>query len=343
VAPFEAALAARRDETLAAMLEAVGTAAEDGETTWAAPLLDAFAADVVAATELFLPQLSIVVEEQDIAATEGQAMLSVLRRYVLPCVAVGTSVAARQARAEGLLGQGRVLVQAIALLRRERRLQRFQASLTSTREVGEALITSFDVADLLDVLIKALSRWGIASCYLALYEDPERPAGQARLLLAYTQAEGRIDLGPEGRLFPARELVPPDLMPQHRGYALLVEPLYFQMENLGFLVFECGPEQGESYASLSRQVSSALMGSLLVRQQEQAQREAQAAQRQAQAALEELTTTRQITDRVRRAPDTEAILRVTLAELGRVLGASVGVARLGTQDELLDISEAEDG
>jgi uncharacterized membrane protein len=79
------------------------------------------------------------------------------------------------------------------------------------------------------------------------------------------------------------------------------------------------------------------MGSLLVRQQDEAQRDAESARQRAQAALSDLLTTRSISDRVRQAADTEAILRVTLEALSQALGASTAVARLGTREQLLDI------
>ncbi len=59
-------------------------------------------------------------------------------------------------------------------------------------------------------------------------------------MLAYTDNE-RAALEPGGRLFSTRQLVPPDLLPQHRRYSLVAEPLYFQEKSLGYVVFEIGP------------------------------------------------------------------------------------------------------
>jgi GAF domain-containing protein len=55
-------------------------------------------------------------------------------------------------------------------------------------------------------------------------------------------------------------------------------------------------------------------------------------QEQARAERERLVRT--ITDKVRRSPDTEAIMRTTLQELGQMLGASRAIMRLGTQAQL---------
>ncbi len=48
---------------------------------------------------------------------------------------------------------------------------------------------------------------------------------------------------------------------------------------------------------------------------------------------------RTIADRVRRGVDREAIMRIAVQELGRTLGASEAVIRLGTQEQLLSVQE----
>ena len=61
---------------------------------------------------------------------------------------------------------------------------------------------------------------------------------------------------------------------------------------------------------------------------------------QTRAARERLTRT--ITDQIRRAVDSEAILRVAVREMGQMLGASEAVVRLGTQEQLLTTSTERD-
>jgi PAS domain S-box-containing protein len=56
---------------------------------------------------------------------------------------------------------------------------------------------------------------------------------------------------------------------------------------------------------------------------------------QARARAERERLVRTITDRVRRGMDRDAILRITLQEVGQMLGASKAVVRLGTQKDLL--------
>jgi len=62
-------------------------------------------------------------------------------------------------------------------------------------------------------------------------------------------------------------------------------------------------------------------------------------QTQSRAARERLI--RGITDRIRGAVDVESILQTTVQEIGKALGASHGLVRLGTEVELGDISNED--
>ncbi|MBN1889036.1 MAG: substrate-binding domain-containing protein [Thermoflexales bacterium] len=59
---------------------------------------------------------------------------------------------------------------------------------------------------------------------------------------------------------------------------------------------------------------------------------------QAQARAEQERLVRTITDKIRRSPNTETIMRTTLHELGAMLGASRSVIRLGSKTQLLQDS-----
>jgi signal transduction histidine kinase/AraC-like DNA-binding protein/CheY-like chemotaxis protein len=146
------------------------------------------------------------------------------------------------------------------------------------RDIGQALITTFDIDKLTDVLAQRLPQIGISSCYLALYEHPSESLEQARLVLSYTE-QGRVDLGPHGRRFPSRQLVPADLLPQRRRYSLVIEPISFRAEQIGFVLFEIGPRDGTIYEVLRGQISSALKGALLIREAQQARLAAEKADR----------------------------------------------------------------
>jgi len=227
-------------------------------------IFDAFADDLAGEAEgRFLAAL------EQAAAGDGEAgawqsVLSALRGGVLPHLGRAASY-----RAEDLIGQGRVLIGEVA--QRAQAYQQLQADRHAAilREIGQELITAFDIASLADVLAERLPELGIASCYLSLYERPATPLDRSRLVLAYTE-HGRVPLAPEGQSFPSRQLVPDDQWPRQRRYSMVVEPLFFRQDQLGFVLFEIGPRDPSVYEVLRGYISSAVKGALLAQELNQA-------------------------------------------------------------------------
>lgn len=242
-------------------------------STWAKQLLDSFIAEIRGRGQetglsknvgQFQTTLNGMLQHGVLDGDETaawQTAISVLRRELLPAL-----TPAMQHQAEDLFGQARVVIgEAVQRAQIARQLQAEQQNRV-LRDIGEALITAFDVAKLADVLTERLPDLGIASCYLALYDDPELM--WSRLVLAYDE-RGRAELPPQGLRYPSRQVVPPDLLPPRR-FSLLVEPLHFQTEPLGFVVFEVGPHDGDIYEVLRGHISSALKGTLLFQQAHEA-------------------------------------------------------------------------
>ncbi len=266
---FEAAFAAPRDALITDLSRA-------GFGEWTAQLLDAFSAELRGESSgVFLIALGNILRqvsaaEGDVAAWQGA--ISALRRHALPYLD-----RLARSRAEDLFGQARVVIGETA--QRAQAYQQLQAERQSEmlREIGQALITTFDVDKLTDVLAERLPRLGITSCYLALYEQPPSSLEQSRLVLAYTE-QGRVKLEPGGRRFSSRQLAPEGLWPQRR-YSFVVEPLYFRDEQIGFVLFEIGPRDGAVYQVLRGHISSALKGALLFHEAQAARLAAEKADR----------------------------------------------------------------
>jgi signal transduction histidine kinase len=138
------------------------------------------------------------------------------------------------------------------------------------RRIAQALIATFDLVKLRDILIQEFPALNIPSCYLCLYENPQAPTEMARLILAYDHT-GQIELEPEDGCFPASLLVPNRLLAREKRYSMIVESLYFEETQLGFALFEIGPTDGATYGTLRGQISSALQGALLLRERQQAE------------------------------------------------------------------------
>ncbi|CAG0929723.1 hypothetical protein PLCT1_01116, partial [Planctomycetaceae bacterium] len=239
-------------------------------------LFDAFQADRVGGEprSRFLSELDQVLETaaqtgDDIAA--WQDILSTLRRRLLPHLPEP-----ERHHAEDLFGQARVVISEAAQRAQAYRQLSADRQAEMLRDIGQALITAFNVSKLTDVLAERLPDIGLRSGYLALYENPALSLESARLMLAYTE-RGRVTLEPDGRPFSSRQLVPPDLLPQGRQYSLLVEPLFFREEQIGFAVFEIGPRDSALYEALRGHISSALKGALLFAEAQQARAAAEKA------------------------------------------------------------------
>jgi signal transduction histidine kinase/DNA-binding LacI/PurR family transcriptional regulator len=278
---FKAALAAEREKILVEMSRAVEDRSGHLPTGWAAHLLDALVAELDSKSAGgFLLALDkvlrhVIAAESNVADWHG--VLSVLRRHALPYLGNHEVF-----QAEDLWQQARVMIGET-----EKRVEMYQAWQKTRQarllgEIEEDLITTFDVARLADLLVEKLPHLGIPSCYLSLYENAAAPAEWAWLILAYNE-QGRVALEAKGQHFPSQHLVPEGLLPPERRYNLVVEPLYFQEYQLGFVVFEVGPRDGDIYEVLRRELCSALQGALLVQRVRERSAELEAANKELEA------------------------------------------------------------
>src|SRR3990172_3842722 len=137
---------------------------------WLESVFDAFINDLEKSTNGFLSALSGVLDEvmrsdQDIE--HWQDVISTLRRWILPAVPLSERVAV-----EALISQARVVVE--EGVQRSRAYEQWQAEreAENLRETNRALLTAFDIQQLVDVLVERLPALGIPSVYLVTYERP---------------------------------------------------------------------------------------------------------------------------------------------------------------------------
>ncbi|MEU7481642.1 substrate-binding domain-containing protein [Lentzea sp. NPDC042327] len=128
----------------------------------------------------------------------------------------------------------------------------------TVREAGQRLIASRTVSELTDALVEELPRLGIPGCHVMAYEAP----GIARVLVRYER--GAVRTAP-ARPFPAIALTPYPFR-RDEPFSALVAPLHADDEQLGYVIFEEGPEQGWIYEAVQQQLSSALRGIRLMQE-----------------------------------------------------------------------------
>jgi PAS domain S-box-containing protein len=278
---YEAALAMQREDILGEMMQAVGEI--DEASDWTIQVLDGFVADMkgdspgIFLRELYEVLRQVIMVEGDVAGWHGA--LSALRCRLLPALDNEALV-----RAENFWQQARLVIGEMTKRAQAYQTLRIERQTRALREIEAELITTFDVAKLMDVLAEKLPHLGIPGCYLSLYEtnpdlstssgqnsgtktsagrESEMPAEWSRLMLAYNE-EGRVELEPGGRHFPSSQLIPEGILPRNKLYSMVVEPLYFREEQIGFVLFAVGPQDGVVYESLRGQISSSLKGAILV-------------------------------------------------------------------------------
>ena len=295
--PLEVSLVGQRERIVAEMVRAAENAATGLTPGWAEQLLDGFVAELTIveagkASAHFLSTLDEILRQ--VMAVDGdigvwQQVLSTLRRQLLPYLSIDKAGTLSRDRAEDLWLQAQVMIGEVGQRAQAYRELQAERRRHILNEIGTALATNFDVNDLGDILARELPRLGISRGYLSLYENPQpyrypQPAPEwSRLVLAYDEGapagSQRVELEAGGRRFVSRQLVPPEILPQQGTYNLMVQALYFQNEQIGFAVFELGPDDGAIYELLRAQISSALKGDLLFQEVQQARLAAEKADR----------------------------------------------------------------
>ena len=301
--PSRPPFGARRDEIVAAMV-AVAPPGSSADRAWAEQLVDTLAAELDDhQTGAFLSTLEGVLSDAD-RPTGWHSVISALRRHALPGL-VGADLLIP---AENLWQQARVMIGL-----EERRHEIYQGwqrqqQAQVLRKVNQQLITTIEMDQLMEATAEQLPRLGISRCYLSLYEDPDAPTEQARLILAYDE-NGRIELGADEQRFPSRQLAPRGLLHRERRYTMMVEPLYFRQDQIGFALFEVGPRSGILYETLRGQLSSALKGALLFQERKQAEAALQKAYGEVEQQVEERTAElkREIAERQRAQAESQRL------------------------------------
>jgi signal transduction histidine kinase/DNA-binding LacI/PurR family transcriptional regulator/DNA-binding response OmpR family regulator len=185
--------------------------------------------------------------------------------------------------AEDLLDQSRLMVVEYQQRRHAYQILQSEEKIRIIGEINQRLIITTSITELTNVLIQAIRLLNIPRFYLSLYEEAQSSAGWSSLILAYDE-HGRVEMQPGECRFPSRQLIPDGFLHQDQQYSLVVEPLYFRDEQLGFILFEANPSEDEIYEILRGQVSGALKRAILTERNIRLYNEAVQARRSAEEA-----------------------------------------------------------
>jgi DNA-binding LacI/PurR family transcriptional regulator/serine phosphatase RsbU (regulator of sigma subunit) len=285
---------------LADVTQAIWTSSPDVDVSIGVELVEAFKNSLPpGSVNTFIGTLEAAVQ---VAAESGgnvdawQAVVTTLRRFTL--AATVNSPDLRQ-HAEELCHEARVLVGSAAERTQARKRLEVEHWSRLLRKAGEALYTSLDVAAVMHTVQEQIPRLGIKSAYLSMFESGQE---NSRFSLAY-DSTGRGVEKRRGEIFPSSHLVPEGVFDDNERQTFIVEPLFFEHDQLGFVLFELGPTHGVVYETLRDQISSALKGALLVQQ------------------LVEETTRRELAERDRLQKEMEIAERIQTSILPKNLQA----------------------
>jgi DNA-binding LacI/PurR family transcriptional regulator/signal transduction histidine kinase len=211
------------------------------------------------------------------------SLLTELRRALLPLVHHDP---ARFLTVENLWQQSRILIgdfaQRMAVLSGFQKLKQYEV----VQYINRILITSFAIDEIIEFLADSLVRLEVKTCFLALYEDSASLAN-ARLRLAFIDHQRR-PIDPRGILFPSLSLTPDGLRPADGLSNFIIHPLYFEKEQLGFILLEEGPQVGVVNEILRAQLSAAIQGALLFQEKNTLLADLERRARELQASSEDL-------------------------------------------------------
>lgn len=261
----------------------VVSADEKKYATWTGQLLDELSGEEIAqkTADHFLRKLNHILGEEiksDADISVWQNILTMIRGFVIAALPAGSESARL---GEELFEKARILVgekmELEQALRRVRMDRNFQYMMTG---VIQKLISTLYVEELMDTVASELPHLGIRSCYVCLYQaelqrkkdDHEWELPEwSELSMAYDET-GRLKIAADKRYFYSKNLVPDGILPVKRRYSMVVKPLFFREDQLGYILLELGAERDVSnYETLRLQISSALKGSLLFRDRKKAE------------------------------------------------------------------------
>lgn len=122
--------------------------------------------------------------------------------------------------------------------------------------INQGLLTVDNIEDLQKVLIGELPKLGIKSCFISIYDKKTNENDLAEIIFAYKNYR-KIIIDKNDNLFSVKYLVP-DILIDIEDYNYVIMSLYFNDEQLGFIIFESDTEITTIYELLVTALSSAI-------------------------------------------------------------------------------------
>lgn len=196
-------------------------------------------------------------------------VLAVMRRFVSAVCSTGVSEYVDQLFQNGYS----VILETVTMVQANRRLWSENKEAT-LRNAGQAIASAFDLDDLEHVITEQLTTLEIDECYIALYNQDNVNESKLSLQLILSIQNGVQDDIWKEIIFDAPQFLPDTIALNTMRHSLLIEPLHFNEEQIGIIIFSVKKcRDGVTYEILQQHISSALKGAILmkkVREQKEA-------------------------------------------------------------------------
>lgn len=195
-----------------------------------------------------------------------QNIISVIHRHSLSYLSSRADII----RAESMLHQVRIITDELVGNTLVMRRLAVEKTITDLHLMGQQMMTTYDLPVLLDRIYESFPGFGVTKFFLSLYEGGKGVSDISRCVLAFDEM-GRKDVG-DGLLFRTHELIPDQCRSDPAPVSLVIEALFFDEIDIGFFVFEVMPQLEVFYETVSVQLSSALMGGIIINERKKAEK-----------------------------------------------------------------------
>jgi signal transduction histidine kinase/DNA-binding LacI/PurR family transcriptional regulator/CheY-like chemotaxis protein len=185
-------------------------------------------------------------------------IISILRQFSISQLSDTNS----RLRIENLIQQSRVVIGESSRRHNAYQLLKADGKLHILGEISQIMSVTTSIVELTYVLERSLTLLEIPRCYLFLYENPLAPEELARLIFAYEDKK-QLDIDGKGFVIPTQQLLPVSFLPVECQHSLVVEPIFFREDQLGYAIFEADPREETIYEILGGQISASLKRTIL--------------------------------------------------------------------------------
>ena len=233
------------------------------------PLLKELTDSLIADTELsednhFLSALGVVVNkginiEEDI--TSWHIVLSVLHNSIAPQISDIERVSFTR-----ILNLSRLLISDTAFRKESQSKLQLIQQYEDLQDISQEFIRTVEIKKIQEVIINLFPKIGIKRVFISLYEGAGSPPPTSRFIAGFNE-EGPIDSMEIEHRFPTLALAPDGFISPDDHFIMVVEPLSFIGEQLGFALFEMHNSYDCIFGRVLReQISNAIKGVRLFEQ-----------------------------------------------------------------------------